>query len=88
MTIEQQQIKCPKCGETISIDDVLTHQIEERIKKEFEVTQKIKEEELTQKFEDLNKQTAEIAESKRGIELTVAKQVTEQMEKERLKLFK
>ncbi len=46
----QQTIKCPKCGEIISIDDVLTHQIEEKVKKEFEVKQKDREKELTSKI--------------------------------------
>ncbi len=46
----QQTIKCPKCGEIISIDDVLTHDIEEKVKKEFEVKQKTREKELTSKI--------------------------------------
>ena len=33
MEDDVKNIKCPKCGESISIDDVLTHQIEEKIKK-------------------------------------------------------
>jgi len=88
MTGNEQKIKCPKCGESISIDDVLTRQIEEKIKKDFEITQKIKEKELAQKFEDLEKQAAEIAENKKDVSSMVAKQVDEQMEKEKLKLFK
>lgn len=31
----EQKIKCPSCGESISIDDVLSHQIEAKYKKEF-----------------------------------------------------
>ncbi|MEA3494259.1 MAG: DUF2130 domain-containing protein [Candidatus Margulisiibacteriota bacterium] len=46
----QNTIKCPKCGEIISIDDVLTHDIEDRVKKEFEAKQKIREKELASKF--------------------------------------
>lgn len=88
MTTNEQKIKCPKCGESISIDDVLTRQIEEKIKKDFEITQKIKEDELAQKSEDLKKQAADIAESKKEIDSTVAKQVAGQMEKERRELFK
>lgn len=42
MTDNEQKIKCPQCGESISIDDVLTNQIEEKIRKDFEATQKIK----------------------------------------------
>ena len=72
MQNNEQKIKCPKCGESISIDDVLTHQIEEKIKKDFETTQKIKEEELIQKAKELKKQADEIANSKKDIDLLVA----------------
>lgn len=88
MASTEQKIKCPRCGESISIDDVLTHQIEEKIKKNFETTQKIKEAELTQKSDNLKKQAAEIAENKKDIDSTVAEKVAGQMEKEKLKLFK
>ena len=53
MINNKQKIKCPECSKLISIDDVLTHQIEEKIKKKFENTQKIKEKELAQKEEEL-----------------------------------
>lgn len=43
MTNNEQKVQCQKCGESISIDDVLTRQIEEKIKKDFEATQKIRE---------------------------------------------
>jgi hypothetical protein len=42
MAISEQKIQCPKCGESISIDDVLTRQIEEKIKKDFQATQQVK----------------------------------------------
>ena len=32
MATNQQEIKCPNCNELISIDDVLTHQTEKKIK--------------------------------------------------------
>jgi len=34
MANDEQKIKCPKCGELISPDEVLTRQIEEKVKKE------------------------------------------------------
>jgi hypothetical protein len=43
MTNDTKNILCPKCGESISIDDVLTHQIEDKLRKEIEGKQKIKE---------------------------------------------
>ncbi|MFA5000191.1 MAG: DUF2130 domain-containing protein [Patescibacteria group bacterium] len=84
----EQKIKCPKCGESISIDDVLTHQIEEKIKKDFETKQKVKEAELEQKETDLKKQADALATSKKEIDSVVAKQVDDKMGKERLKLYK
>lgn len=84
----EQKIKCPKCGESISIDDVLTHQIEEKIKKDFEIKQKAKESELERKAIDLEKQAQELAISKKEIDSLVAKQVGDKMGEERLKLYK
>ncbi|MBU1885723.1 DUF2130 domain-containing protein [Patescibacteria group bacterium] len=88
MNNTKQKIKCPKCGESISIDDVLTHQIEEKVKKDLEVSQKAKEEELAQKTRDLKKQADELVESKKEIDRVVAKQVLDKISEERLKLYK
>lgn len=88
MRTNEQKIQCPKCGESISIDDVLTRQIEEKIKKDFEATQKIREQEFAQKSEELKKQATEIAESKINIESVVAEKVAGQLSAAKLKLFK
>jgi hypothetical protein len=88
MVIEKQKIKCPKCGEEISIDDVLTHQIEDKIKKDFETTQKAKELELTKKSEELTRQASQIAESKKEIDSLVATKLADQLNSERIKLYK
>lgn len=88
MNTNEQKVKCPKCGESISIDDVLTHQIEEKIKKDFEIAHKVKEEDLAQKIRDLKKQAEKLAESKKEIDSVVAKQVFDRINEERLKLYK
>jgi hypothetical protein len=67
MKSESQNITCPKCGEVISIDDVLTHQIEAKLHKDFqekeknlrEVLRKESELELAQKEKNLEKQVKE-----------------------------
>lgn len=88
MMSTNEKIQCPNCNAEISIDAVLTHQIEEKIKKEFEAAQKIKEQEFSQKFEQLNKQAAEIAETKKNIDAVIAEKLTNQLAVEKLKLFK
>ncbi len=40
MTNDTKNINCPHCGKSISIDDVLTHQIENKIRKDFEDKEK------------------------------------------------
>lgn len=88
MPDKEQKIKCPQCGESISIDDVLTSQIEEKIRKDFEAAQKIKEQELDLKAEDLKKLAGEIERSKKAVDLVVAEKVAEQIAGEKLKLFR
>jgi hypothetical protein len=88
MMTDKQKIQCPKCGEQISIDDVLTHQIEDKLKKEFEAAQRIKENELAKKAEELKKQAEQIAESKREIDSLVATKLADQLNIEKSKLYK
>ena len=88
MAINEQNIQCPKCGESISIDDVLTRQIEEKIKKDLQAAQQVKEQELTHKSEELKKQAAEIAENKKNIDSVIADKVADQLKAEKLKIFK
>ncbi len=88
MTTNEQKIKCPKCGESISIDDVLTRQIEENIKRDLEAVQKIKEQELTNKSEELKKLAAELAKSKNEIDSVVEEKVAWQLVAGKLKIMK
>src|SRR3989338_5083591 len=84
----EQKIQCPKCGESISIDDVLTRQIEGKIKKEYDEAQKTKEQEFSARTEMLKKQAAEIAEKEKNLDAAVADKVVIQLNAERTKLFR
>ena len=87
MTTEQK-IQCPSCGESISIDDVLTRQIEGKIKKDFEGRLKEKEREFAAQSEELKKQAGEIAEERKNIDAAIADKVKDQLKDERIKLFR
>lgn len=68
----QQNIKCPNCGQSISIDDVLSHQIEAKYKKEF-----------AEKEENLRKTlTAEVRKKAEEQSEEYKKQIKVQLEKE------
>lgn len=88
MAPTEQKIQCPSCGESISIDDVLTKQIEEKIKKDLQATQQAKEKELTTKSEELRKQAAEIAENKKNIDSVIANKVADQLKAEKVRIYK
>lgn len=76
-------IKCPKCGEEIEIDKVLTHQIEEEVlssltakhKEELDSAKRSLEEEASKRAEKLTHQIEELLDEKRAL-----KEKAEEME--------
>ncbi len=88
MNDSEQKIKCPKCGESISIDDVLAHQIGEKIRKEIEVEQKVKEAEIVNKQKELEAQTIQLEEAKKNTQTEVNKKVAEKLVAEKTALWK
>jgi hypothetical protein len=88
MATNEQKIKCPKCGESISIDDVLTRQIEEKIRKEIEKQQQLKEAEISKQKEELQIKEQQLAEALRSAEVQVNKKVADKIAAERVILWK
>ncbi|NCQ05974.1 MAG: hypothetical protein GW815_00165, partial [Candidatus Moranbacteria bacterium] len=74
MKNDTQNITCPNCGTSISIDDVLTHQIESRLAKEYEDKEKKLRDILAQENQSI------LAEK----ESAMRKQVKENIEREAL----
>ena len=83
-----QKIQCPKCNTTISIDDILSHQIEEKMKAEFEKKQKEKELEFSKKANELKKQSDELIAKKNELDSIVSEKVSSQLSTEKLKIYK
>ncbi len=76
-----QQITCPKCGESISIDKVLFLQVEERIKADFE-----KEKIAHQKtFEEKEKQ---LKEKEHSVDKVIEERLNEKLIKEKAEAIK
>ena len=88
MATDEQKIKCPKCGESISIDDALTHQIGEKIRKEIEVGQQLKEKEIADKEKSLNEETQKLEDLKKNTQIEVNKKVAEKLAAEKIVLWK
>jgi len=76
---QKSQINCPHCNEPISIEDVLFHQVEEQLQKDFESKNKELEKELLAKFKQ--DQLAEMKSMQETIK-EKEKKLTEAREKE------
>lgn len=91
MQSDNKNIICPKCGESISIDDVLTNQIEAKFKKDFEekernirtLIEKESQSKFLEKEEKFKKQLSEKLEKESELE---KKYLKEQLEEKDLKL--
>src|SRR3990170_5677442 len=88
MNDSKQKIKCPKCGESISIDDVLTHQIEEKIKREMGEENRLKEAEITKQKKELEDQKNKLEEAQKNTQIEVNKKVAEKLATEKVALWK
>jgi len=88
MATDQQKIKCPKCGESISIDDVLAHQIEEKIRKDFSVEQKNKEEEIKKQKGELEEKELKLNEKMKSADIEINKKVADRIASEKVDLWK
>lgn len=73
-----KNIKCPNCGESISIDDVLTHQIENKFKKDFEE----KEKDLRASIE--KESSEKLEQEKVGLEKKIKAQILKDVEAEKV----
>lgn len=62
---EQSSIQCPNCGTPIDVNDVLKHQLEDSIRKEFQQKATIQNKELELKNEQLEKAKAEFEAKKK-----------------------
>lgn len=65
MSTRTSTIQCPNCDTPIDVNDILKHQIEEALRKEFQTKAALQEKELALKNESLEKAKAEFEAKKR-----------------------
>ncbi len=88
MTGTEQKITCPKCGAAISIDEALTHQIEESVRTNFEADHQKKEAEINKKKKELDTQALQLEEDKKSHQIEINKKVAERLATEKVILWK
>lgn len=82
----KQEVKCPKCGALISIDEVLTSQIKESVEKEFENEMKDKEAKIEAKEKELETQKGKMEEEQRNLQAEIEKRVAEDVKNKKATL--
>jgi hypothetical protein len=83
-----KNISCPHCGEAISIDSVLTHQLEEDIKNKFKKETKEKEEAFAQKTRELEEQKLALEKKEKEQQSEINKKVADKLATEKVTLWK
>ncbi len=61
----QTKIKCPNCGTSIDVQDILSHQLEEEIKQKYQLQLAEEKKKYEQDFELLNKEKEEFEQKKK-----------------------
>lgn len=61
----QKKIKCPNCGTSIDVQDILSHQLEEEIKQKYQLQLAEEKKKYEQDFELLNKAKEEFEQKKK-----------------------
>lgn len=88
---EQTSIKCPNCGTSIDVNDILKHQLEDKIRTEYQQKASEQAKEIVAKYEALEKAKAEFEAKKKqenelfAERLEQAKKISEKEIAEKLK---
>lgn len=81
-------IKCPQCGADIDVNDVLYHQLEEQIKKDFDKKSAKREKEIQKQLDEIQTEKEQVKKQKETLNELVAKEVQTKLKTEKNKLEK
>lgn len=81
-------IKCPECGTEINVNEVLYHQLEEEIKKNYEKKAAKRDKEIQKQLEEIQTEKELLKKQKESLEDLVTKEVQEKIKYEKIKLEK
>lgn len=88
MDIDSNIINCPECGKEINVSDILYHQVQDKLSKDFEAKNAQKDKDLQKKFKDLQTEKEQLAKDKEAIQQKVDSEVKSKLTAEKTKLEK
>lgn len=81
-------INCPECGAEINVNEILYHQLEDQVKKDFETKNIRREKEYEKKLREIQSEKEKIEKEKEQIKELVDKEVRQKITTEKTKLEK
>lgn len=81
-------INCPECGAEINVNEILYHQLEDQVKKDFETKNIKREKEYEKKLREIQSEKEKIEKEKEQIKELVDKEVRQKITAEKTKLEK
>lgn len=88
MDIDSNIINCPECGKEINVSDILYHQVQDKLSKDFEAKNAQKDKDLQKKLKDLQTEKEQLAKDKEAIQQKVDSEVKTKLTAEKTKLEK
>ena len=79
----QSQIKCPNCGISIDVQDILSHQLEEKIKQKYQSQIAEEKKKYETEFESLNKAKEDFEQKKKQENELFQERLEKQLKEER-----
>lgn len=86
MNQESNKVICPKCGEEINVNDVLHHQVEEQLKKQYNDELTKEKEKYESKASELSKEQEKLNEEKRQQDKQIADKVNAGLKQKEIEL--
>ncbi len=83
MEPESNTIKCPNCGEPINVSDVLFHQVQEQLKKDFEAQIAKKDKEFKEKTQQLQQEREKLEKAQEDLQVQVDAAVKQKLSVEK-----
>jgi len=84
----QSIIKCPTCNTEINVSEILYHQVEDKLKKDFEEQSRKKDKELQAKAEELKTEKEKLDKEKESVQEQIKNAVKSQLAAEKSNLEK
>lgn len=85
---KENLITCPECGAEIDVNEVLYHQLEERVKKDFDMKNAKRQRELERKLKEIDEEKKRIEETREDLKKEIEAGIQKKLREEKARIEK